>query len=379
MGHLAMSNRELDRLQVLVRVSERRLTQREAARVLGVTERQLRRLWTVSTLRTWMTDAQLWVPRLQRQRGVHQPRARRECDGELIQIDGSDHRWFEDRAPRCTLLVFIDDATGKLMELRFCDGESTFNYFEAAKSYLERHGKPVAFYSDKASVFRVNAKQPNAGDGYTPFGRAMGELNIGTMCANTPQAKGRVERVNSTLQNRLVKELRLASISSIEAANHFTRAFIEDFKQRFAHPALNPHDAHRPLRPDETLQRVFTWQETRKVTRSPTLHYKRVMYILDPTDAARRAMGKHVTIYETEDGAVRIVYDEHELSARAFHKEGHVRQAAVVENKLLGAALQFAKQKQQERDDKKLQSKTVTKRDKRLLRARPTAASALPA
>jgi hypothetical protein len=200
-GHLSMGTRELDRLQVLVRVSERRLTQREAARVLGVTERQLRRLWTacrqhgaaglvsrkrgrrsnrrladavrddalalvrerysdfgptfahekltevhglgvsVSTLRTWMTDSRLWVPRVQRQRSVHQPRARRECYGELIQIDGCDHRWFEERAARCTLLVFIDDATGKLMELRFCDGESTFNYFEAAQSYLERHGK----------------------------------------------------------------------------------------------------------------------------------------------------------------------------------------------------------------------------------------------
>jgi hypothetical protein len=430
MGHLLMSSRELDRLQVLVRVSERRLTQREAARVLGVTERQLRRLWmayrrdgaaglvsgkrgrrsnrrlaeqtreaalalvrerysdfgptfaheklvevhglavSVSTLRTWMTDAQLWVPRMQRQRGVHQPRARRECYGELIQIDGSDHRWFEERAPRCTLLVFIDDATGKLMELRFCDGESTFNYFEAAKSYLERHGKPVAFYSDKASVFRVNAKQPIAGDGYTQFGRAMGELNIDTMCANTPQAKGRVERVNSTLQNRLVKELRLANISSIEAANHFTQSFIEDFNHRFARPALNPHDAHRPLRPDETLQHVFTWQETRKVTRSLTLHYKRVMYILDQTAAARRAMGKQVTIYETDDGEVRIVHDGHELSARAFHKEGHVRQAAVVENKLLGAALQFAKQLQEERDRKKLQSQAFTKRDQRLLCAR---------
>jgi hypothetical protein len=439
MGHLSMSTGELDRLQVLVRVSERRLTQREAARVLGVTERQLRRLWTayrrhgaaglvsrkrgrpsnrrlaeavredalslvrarysdfgptfahekltevhgleisVSTLRTWMTEAQLWVPRLQRQRSVHQPRARRECYGELIQVDGSDHRWFEERAAACTLLVFIDDATGKLMELRFCDGESTFNYFEATKSYLERHGKPVAYYSDKASVFRVNAKQPTAGDGYTQFGRAMGELNIDTMCANTPQAKGRVERANSTLQNRLVKELRLANISSIDAANRFAPEFMEDFNKRFAHPALNPHDAHRPLRPDETLQKVFTWQETRKVTRSLTLHYKRVMYILDPSDAARHAMGKHVTLYETEDGAVSIVHDGHELSARAFVKEGHVHQAAIVENKLLGAALQFAKQKQQERDDKKLQSKTVTKRDKRLLRARQTAASALPA
>lgn len=264
------------------------------------------------------------------------------------------------------------------MELRFCDGESTFNYFEAARCYLERHGKPVAFYSDKASVFRVNAKQPTAGDGHTQFGRAMGELNIETLCANTPQAKGRVERANATLQNRLVKELRLANVSSIDAANRFAIRFMEDFNTRFAHPALNPHDAHRPLRADEKLQKVFTWQETRKVTRSLTLHYKRVMYILDPSDAARRAMGKHVTLYETVDGEVSIVQDGHELSARAFHKDGHVRQAAIVDNKFLGAALHYAKQLQQERDDEKLQSRAATKRDKGLRRARQAEAAALP-
>ena len=212
-----MSTRELDRLQVLVRVTEKRLTQREAAQELGVTERQLRRLLatyradgpaglaskrrgrrsnnrlpeaakahvvelvkeryvdfgptfaqekleelhgmrvSVTTLRSWMTEAGLWVPRAQRQRRVQQPRQRRECFGELIQVDGSDHHWFEDRAERSTLLVYIDDATGALMQLWFCDGESTFNYFAATRRYLERHGKPVALYSDKASVFRVNA------------------------------------------------------------------------------------------------------------------------------------------------------------------------------------------------------------------------------
>ncbi len=422
-----MSHRELDRLQVLVRVCERRLTQKEAARVLGVTERQLRRLWkrynehgaqglvsrkrgrrsnrrladgtrdkalglvrerysdfgptfahekltevhglelSVTTLRTWMTEAELWVPRAQRERRVHQPRARRECYGELIQVDGSDHRWFEDRAPSCILLVFIDDATGRLMELHFCDGESTFNYFEAARSYLQRHGKPVALYSDKASVFRVNAKQPQSGDGFTQFGRAMGELNIDTMCANTPQAKGRVERVNSTLQNRMVREMRLAGISSIDDANRFASSFMADFNKRFARPALNPHDAHRPLRSDEQLREIFLWQETRKVTRSLTVHYKRVMYVLDKTDAARQAMGKRVTLYETGDGEISIRYNGQELAARAFDKEGHVQQAAIVENKLLGAALEHVKRLQRERDEEKLQRKSFTKRDKRLL------------
>jgi len=430
-----MSKRELDRLQVLGRVSERRLGQREAARVLGVTGRQLRRLWgayqregaagltskkrgrrsnnrlpdptrnhvldlvreryadfgptfareklaevhgccvSVSTLRTWMTEAKLWVPRAQRLRHVHQPRQRRECFGELIQIDGSDHHWFEDRAERCTLLVYIDDATGALMELRFCDGESTFNYFEATKAYLLRHGKPVAFYSDKASVFRVSAKNPAGGDGYTQFGRAMGELNIETMCANTPQAKGRVERVNATLQDRLVKELRLAGISTAEQANEFAVGFREDFNKRFARPALSAHNAHRPLRADEHLPEIFTWQEKRKVSKSLTLHYKRVMYLLEDTDESRCAMGNDVDIVETAEGEIQIRHKGRQLAARAFEKEGHVRQAAIVENKLLGAALQYAKELQERRDDKKLRSRSVTKREKRLLRARQAEAS----
>lgn len=262
------------------------------------------------------------------------------------------------------------------MELRFCDGESTFNYFEAARSYLQRHGKPVAFYSDKASVFRVNAKQPKAGDGYTQFGRAMGELNIDTMCANTPQAKGRVERVNSTLQDRLVKELRLAGISDADSANAFAPEFMADFNARFARPALNPHDAHRPLRADEDLRDIFTWQEKRKVTRQLTLHYKRVMYLLEDTPAARDAMGKYVAVYESEDGEVSIRHAGRELSARAFEKEAHVRQAAVVDNKLLGRALEFAKEQQAQRDEKKLSARSTNKREKRLLRERQARAAA---
>ena len=132
-----------------------------------------------------------------------------------MQIDGSEHRWFEDRADPCTLLVFIDDATGRLLQLRFVTSESTFAYFEALQGYLEAHGCPVAFYSDKHSVFRVARREAKGGQGITQFGRALAELNIEILCANSSQAKGRVERVNRTLQDRLVKELRLAKISDI--------------------------------------------------------------------------------------------------------------------------------------------------------------------
>src|SRR3954462_10566516 len=179
----------------------------------------------VETVRQWMRADGLWRDRRQRLKPVHQPRYRRDCVGELVQIDGSEHWWFEDRGPPCTLLVFVDDATSRLMPLRFVPPESTFDYCEATRAYLQRHGKPVAFYSDKHSVFRVNRKDAASGDGMTQFGRALDQLNIDIICANAPQAKGRVERANGTLQDRLVKEMRLAGISTIEAGNAFLPAF----------------------------------------------------------------------------------------------------------------------------------------------------------
>jgi len=151
------------------------------------------------TLRKWMQETGIWLSRKQR-RTFHQPRLRREAYGELIQIDGSDHRWFEDRGPPCTLLVFIDDATSTLMQLLFVRSESAFTYFEALELYLDTHGRPIAFYSDKHSVFRVAKTEAKGGQGMTQFGRALSELNIEILCANSSQAKGRVERANRTLQ-----------------------------------------------------------------------------------------------------------------------------------------------------------------------------------
>lgn len=162
-------------------------------------------------------DGRRWVVSRKQRRSFHQPRLRRESYGELVQIDGSEHRWFEHRGEPCTLLVFIDDATSRLMQLRFVPSESTASYFEALRGYLETHGCPVAFYSDKHTVFRVNRPDAKGGSGMTQFGRALAELNIEIICANSSQAKGRVERVNRTLQDRLVKELRLENVSSIQA------------------------------------------------------------------------------------------------------------------------------------------------------------------
>src|SRR6201997_2417147 len=145
------------------------------------------------TVRKWMIEDGLWLDRKQRQKRVHQPRPRRECVGELVQVDGSEHWWFEDRGPQSTLLVYVDDATSPLMHLKFVETDSTFDYFHATREYLETHGKPVALYSDKHGVFRVNSTGAVEGDGMTQFGRALHTLNIDIICANSSQAKGRVE------------------------------------------------------------------------------------------------------------------------------------------------------------------------------------------
>ena len=186
------------------------------------------------TVRQLQIAAGLWLPRKQRPPRIQQPRTRRACLGELVQIDGCEHRWFEDRAPMCTAIVYVDDATSRLMVVRFAGTESTFAYFEATHEYLRRYGKPLAFYSDKASIFRVNLASATGGHGHTQFGRALYELNIDGICANTPAAKGRVERAHQTLQDRLVKELRLQQISSIEAANAFMPTFMAEYNARFA-------------------------------------------------------------------------------------------------------------------------------------------------
>jgi hypothetical protein len=217
------------------------------------------------TLRKWMAEAGIWLSRKQR-RTFRQPRLRRECYGELIQIDGSDHRWFEDRGDRCTLLVFIDDATGRLMQLLFVRSESAFTYFDALELYLKVHGRPVAFYSDKHSVFRVAKKDAMNGQGMTQFGRALSELSIEILCANSSQAKGRVERVNRTLQDRLVKELRLAGIDDMAEGNAFLPGFMERFNAQFAVTAIRPENLHRPLNvvPDR-LREILCKREQRYV------------------------------------------------------------------------------------------------------------------
>ena len=297
------------------------------------------------TLRQLMIKAELWKDRDARRPRPYQPRYRRDCRGELIQVDGSKHWWFEDRGPQCTLLVYIDDATSELMQLKMVESESTFAYMEATCAYIEAHGKPVAFYSDKHSVFR-NAKASALGDGMTNFGRAVEALNIEIICANSPQAKGRVERANATLQDRMVKEMRLEGISTIEAANAFFPGFIERHNARFARAPFNEKDLHRPLAAYDDLDLTMVWREERTLTAALTLHYNKVIFKLELNDISRDLVRKRVTVYDYPDGRVEIRHEGKALPYSIFDKLRRVNQAVVVENKHLGAALEMAKQLQ---------------------------------
>ncbi|MGP8446435.1 ISNCY family transposase [Burkholderia vietnamiensis] len=305
------------------------------------------------TVRRLMTDAGLWVPRRQRPPKVYQPRARRACLGELIQIDGSDHRWFEERAPACTLLVYVDDATSRLMMLHFTQTESTFSYFEATRAYIECHGKPGAFYSDKYSVFR-NTTPGKTGNRVTHFGRAMYELNIDTFCANSSPAKGRVERAHLTLQDRLVKEMRLRGINTVAAANAYAPSFMAAYNARFAKPPKSDFNAHRPQRADENLDLVLTWREPRKVTKSLTVQYDRVMYLLDDTPENRKLIDRTIEVWEYPDGRIELRTEGRVLPCRQYDRLAEIDQAAVVEHKRLSHVLQVAQAIQAQRDNSRI-------------------------
>ena len=295
------------------------------------------------TLRKLMIVDGLWRDRKARAPRVHQPRYRRDCVGELVQIDGSHHRWFEKRGPEATLLVFIDDATSRLMHLKMAPTESALAYMQAAREYIEAHGKPVAFYSDKHSVFRITRASSKRPDGMTQFSRALSDLNIEILCANSCQAKGRVERANSTLQDRLVKEMRLAGISSIEAANGWMLGFIATHNAKFGKPPRNAKDLHRPLAAHDDLDEAMAWREERTVTAALTLHYNKLLILLAPSDFARGLVRRKVSVFDYPDGRVAIRYDGTDLPYTVFDKIRQVRQADIVDNKHLDAALDMAR------------------------------------
>jgi transposase len=291
----------------------------------------------LGSVRKIMIEEGLWKVKKARKVAVHQMRERRACRGELEQMDGTDHDWFEGRSERCTLLVMIDDATGQLGALLFVPEESFFGYCRLLDQYLAAHGRPAGLYTDKHGIFRVNIPNAGLGENLTQFGRAMQALEIPILCANTPQAKGRVERVNETLQDRLVREMRLRGINDMQQGNAYLPEFMADFNARFAVPPRSSLDAHRPVQAYQNLDQILTWQETRLITKNLTVQFKNVVYQIQ-TDRPDYALRKvPVTICQDVQGKVTILYKGAELAYTIFQKQEH--QSEVITAKQVDHAL----------------------------------------
>lgn len=260
------------------------------------------------TLRKWMIEGKLWVPH-QKRRCIHPLRSRREFFGELIQIDASHHYWFENRADKCALIVFIDDATSKITSLFFCESECTEGYFVALRNHITKYGRPLCLYSDRHAIFGGSEKIHKA-----QFIRALGELNIESILAGSPQAKGRVERANKTLQDRLIKEMRLRNICSIEDANRFLPEFIESFNKKFSKEPRGQIDAHRPLDSGYDLERILSRCETRTLSKDLSISFNNRTYqILEPS-MINRLKNKKVEIRQKGDGTFRVFLGDRELN-----------------------------------------------------------------
>ncbi|MGO6877188.1 ISNCY family transposase, partial [Rhizobium ruizarguesonis] len=231
----------------------------------------------------------------------------------------------------------------------FVRSESAFSYFEALALYLRDHGAPVAFYSDKHSVFRVAKKDAKGGQGMTQFGRALCELNIEILCANSSQAKGRVERMNRTLQDRLVKELRLAGISGMDDGNAFLSGFMEDYNARFAIVPARSDNLHRPmnLAPDR-LSEILCKREQRYVGSQLTFSFERQRIMLEESEVTRGLAGRYVETYAYADGRLDVRWKGHSLPYRTFDKDQRVTHAAITENKRLSDVLAYIKERQEQ-------------------------------
>lgn len=276
------------------------------------------------TARQWMLEAGLWRHKRKQAPKAHPPRERRPYYGELIQIDGSPHDWFEGRSAPCCLIVFVDDATSKIQLMRFYDAETTFGYLETTRLYIERFGLPIALYSDKHSIFRVNAKEVENSTGYTQYGRAMRDLGIELIYAHSPQAKGKVENKNGTLQDRLIKEMRLDNISTMEEANRgYLDLFTERYNKKFAKQPLKPENVHLKLPITEDLTLHFTLQEHRKVSKNLTISYKGKTLALQVPGKARQLYQASVTVCESQCGNLTIIHKGKSLPFTVYNTNQH--------------------------------------------------------
>jgi hypothetical protein len=384
-----MNTKELYRLEVINKVVDKRITQAKAADLLGCTTRNVRKLKnkyeqfgpqglisqkrgkpsnrkypeaiksqalhhviqeykliyqpkfacdlleerasifiSKETLRQWLMSEGVYEPELAKEPKAHPPRDAREQFGELIQIDGSYHHWFGKEREKACLIVFIDDATSRIQLMRFFRTETTFAYFNVLREYIERYGLPLALYSDKHSVFRINRVEPQSSRGLTQFGRAVSALGIELIYANSPEAKGKVEKKNSDLQRRLIKEMELDGITNTEDANNgYLDKFTERFNKRFERSAKNPLDAHATIENTEALDLHFTLQEPRVLSKNYTLSYKGQIIKLKKPNTVKKLYQAQVIVCEAESGEITVLLNGQSLYYEVYNKNPKASEA----------------------------------------------------
>ena len=378
-----MTQAERDRLVALKKAKKKLITQKQAAEEIGVTERQVRRLLrklrqkgdrvvihelrgrtsnrklpdeleqqamavlsdpvyqgfgptlaseylakkhkisvSKETLRQWMRKAGLWKAGRRRVVEVHQWRPRRSRCGELVQWDTSEHDWLEGRGEKLYLISMIDDATSRLFA-RFVRHDTSEENMRLLWSYLERYGRPLSFYTDKAGMFQVavKTKRQEEREGRdkremppTQIARALGQLGIVWIPAHSPQAKGRIERQFQTAQDRLVKGMRVAGVSTIEEANaHLENEYLPWWEQTLSVAPGNPSDAHRRLGKEHDLAAILSHVETRQVTNDYTVRYQGLRYQIDRKDIRVGLRGGQVLVQQRLDGTVAVRFQEQYL------------------------------------------------------------------
>ena len=378
METLTMSREERDRITIMAGVKSGELTQVQAAELMGVGYRQAKRVWRRyqdqgdaglvhrlrgqagwrrkpaaeraqvlalyaderyadfgptllaeelakgglmvdhDTVRRWLlAEGKLTVRRRKQQH--RQWRERQPCFGAMLQLDGSHHDWFEGRRAKCVLMVIVDDATNRL-RARFFEEETTHASYDTFENWVRQHGLPGSVYVDRDSLYRCEGK-PTLADQLagqarlTQFGRAMKQLGVALILANSPQAKGRVERMNGVLQDRLVKALRLAKIHDLESANRFLeKTYLKEFNRRFARKAASPLDVHRGV--PRQLDEILSWEEERVVAKDWTVACGGKWYQLDRQHEALSLAGRKVVVRTLRDGRVQLAYQGQKLKWR---------------------------------------------------------------
>lgn len=381
---ITMSRKETDRLTILRKVQEGSITQLKAGEILDISDRQIRNLLHLlgkfgpkgiiskkrgkpsnhkyneliqkkvlelmcqyydnfaptlasekllenhkikisrETLRKWMIETHLWIPKTRRQK-LHRPRLPKEYFGEMLQGDGSHHDWFE-IGKFCALIYFIDDATGKITAAKFEKTETLEGYFDILREHLQEHGIPHSIYTDRFSVFESSIRKENL----TQFRRALGTLGINWIGANSPQAKGKIERCNRTLQDRLVKEMKLKGIKTIEEGNRFLREYLPIYNKKFSKEPMKKTDLHRPLEGGLDLSRTLSKYEERTLTKDLTFQFHNKHYIILETTGCFK--GKKVEIRVTKEGKLRVFDNNNELKISSLNQVYTSEKQVKIEN-----------------------------------------------